>query len=367
MPTPTAAPSRPRAAGRARRGSLAGRLLAAAAALTAVHAGAPGPAFAQPPPCPDNRLANPGFEAGFGARGRMTEVVANGWTPWYATLPGIDGLNYPPVFAPAARHGPGGALDVAEGVWSQQLGTEHATHTGGLWQTVAVPSGSLVHVSAWAYAWASRGDDPRRSEPAGTYVLDVGLDPQGRGDPFAEGIAWTDPITVTDVWVPLALEAAVDGPAATLVLRGRPLQIVAHNVSRWDGACLRVAGAVGVPTDTPTPAPRPTRAPATLAPGAPTHTPNVATVAAMAAAFEAATARAADLATKAAAAEPPAAPGRVFRGLPDATAAPTTADFADTPPAGPTPADRLMDHIGLFALSLAALVGGLLIGLGRHP
>lgn len=345
------------------------RAQATAAAILALTTTLSGPraGAAQGLPCPDNLLANAGFDAGFTARGRITEVAANGWTPWYATLPGIDGLNYPPAFAPVARQSALGEIGVADGLWSQQLGTAQATHTAGLWQTVAVPPGSLVHASAWAYAWASRGDDPRRSEPPGTYALDIGIDPLGRGDPFADGIQWTVPITVTDVWVPLALDAAVDGPSATLILRGRPLQIIAHNVSRWDGACLRVTGAVGVPTGSPTPAPRPTRPPATLAPGAPTPTPGVATVAAMAVAFEAATARAADLATKAAgaaAADPGDASGRVFRGLPDATAAPMP-DPADLPARGPAPIDRLMDHIGLLALSLAALVGGLLIGLGR--
>ena len=64
-------------------------LLLPLTSATPAHAQAPGGPGLD---CPDNRLANPGFEAGFSAHGGPAELVGNGWAPWYAALPGVDVL-----------------------------------------------------------------------------------------------------------------------------------------------------------------------------------------------------------------------------------------------------------------------------------
>jgi len=345
--------------------------------------GAPQPARAQDgagpsAACPDNLLANPDFDGGFRGRGRIAEVVAVGWTSWYATLPGTDGINYPPDFAPRRRDRDG-APTVFGGRWSQELATQGATHEGGLWQRVAVPPGSQVRAVAWAYGWATDGDDPSRSEPPGTYALAIGIDPEGRGDPYAQGIVWTAPITVTDTWVPLSLDLPIEGSLVTLILRGQPLRILKHNVSRWDGACLTASGRPDASAEPPTPTARPTRTPRPPDPGAPTHTPNAATIEAMAMEIARATGRSDDLRTRVAliaatagAGDGPGAPGegaRVMRGIPGAAAEPPARERGDDSSlggeSGPSLAERVADHLGAIALALAAVVGGVLVGLRR--
>ncbi len=359
----------------------------------------PAPARAQPQApglsCPDNRLANPGFEAGFAARGRVAEVVGQGWTPWYETLPGTGGLNYPPDYRPA-RRGVGDAAAVHSGSWSQAMATEDATHTGGLWQQVAVPPGSELLAWVWAYAWATGGEDPARSEPPGTYALQLGIDPAGGTDPKSGGIVWTAPITVTDTWLPLSLTVPVHASAATLFLRGQALGNLAHNLSRWDSACLRVLGPIGQPTAEPSPTARPSRVPPTLAPGQPTPTPSAATAEAILADFARATARAVALEIKAAtraaggdggpaalgpqgpAASSGAAGSGVMLGMPgaDGVAGETAEALGGAGPDAGLPIDQtppplplravIADHAGILALGLAAFAGGLLLGLGRE-
>jgi hypothetical protein len=311
--------------------------------------------------CPDNLLKNPGFEAGFEGR-RPAEIVGRDWQPWYETLPGVDGLNYVPDYRPRWRWRDGAAT-VHSGLWSQELATHDATHTAGLWQRVDVPPDSLIDASVWAHAWATRGEDTGRSEPPGTYVLTMGLDPLGGEDPHAARITWTPPITVTDAWVPLHLALPVEGSTATLFLRGQPLQILRHNASRWDSACLRAVGPAGEPTLSPTPRPPATRTPR---PGDPTWTPSVPTLAAIATevafSLEATALSAQATATAGSAVGSEATMAVLAAQL--AARTPTAAAPAEDEPAIPLGA-RLADQMGLLLLVLAVFLVGLLVGLGR--
>jgi hypothetical protein len=76
------------------------------------------------------------------------------------------------------------------------------------------------------------------------------------------------PVTVTDLWLPLAVEAVAERDRATVFTRGDALRIQRHNTSRWDGLCLRVLGPAGEPTATATTLPWPTRTPLTPVPTA---------------------------------------------------------------------------------------------------
>lgn len=337
---------------------------------------APPPAFAASPrqvDCPGNLLSNPGFEAGFTARGRIAETVGNGWQAWYERFPGVDGINYVPDFTPRHRD-EGGPLAAHRGLWSQEMGTENATHTAGLWQRRPVPPGSVVLATGAAYAWASSGDEPSRSRPPGRYALALGLDPMGGADPTSASIRWTTPVTVTDAWVPLAIEAPVEGSAVTLFARGQPLERLRHNVSRWDSLCLRVLGPIGESTPTATPRPWPTRTPG---PDDPTPTretrpsPDPATASALEIGLKldllkTSTASARSLPTEAALSLPDLVATRAALDAPDAVPTPLSAE---------APEDRwrtaryaLEDHLGLIALAIASLVGGLLFGLSvRRP
>jgi hypothetical protein len=337
-----------------------------AALLAVAHApGMVGSARAQPAEtCPGNLLVNGGFESGFSARGRPAEVVANGWTAWYATLPGVGGLNYAPDYTPARRDDPPPA-PVAAGLWSQRQSTQAATHTGGLWQRLALEPGSEVVASVLANAWATDAQDPGRSRPYGTYRLQLGIDPLGGTDAGAASVVWTEPITLTDTWVPLALRVGVDGPAATFFTRGAASRPLVRNVVRWDEACLQVVGRLGEPSATPSPSPPPTRP---LPLGSPTATPDLAAARLIVGAL---------LARGQPTKLPEASPGA--RATLDALAT----RIAGGPAAGPTPAGPggedgeaapsaleqagwwLADHVGLLVLALAALVAGVVLALRR--
>jgi hypothetical protein len=318
--------------------------------------------------CGGNLLVNPSFEAGFSGRGRIDEIVATGWTAWYERLPGVDGVNYVPNLVPRGRQDDGAGM-VIDGLWSQEMSTHGATHTAGLWQRVRVPRASIVSAFVSAYAWASDGDDPVRSAPPGTYIMALGLDPAGGQDPNAPTILWTQPISVTDVWVPLEITADVPGAAVTFFTRGQPLEKLRHNVSRWDGACLSVVGPIGQPTPTLTPRPWPTRTPR---PGDPTATPTTAPTddPATRAALE--VGLAVDAATEAA-----GEAGATGDGAPigDAGTSASSGDPSGDPSAGPGagPADdaavdrpALGDLAGVGVFALAALLGGVAFGLGRR-
>jgi hypothetical protein len=295
-------------------------------------------------------------------------LVANGWQAWYKTLPGVDGINYTPEFGPR-RRAAGDAFQPLAGLWSQEQSTAKATHTGGVWQRVNVPPDSALQASVWAFAHATNDLIAERSRPYGRYAVQVGIDPFGGADPALARVRWTEPITITDAWVPLGLEVPVSGGAVTFFTRGAALERLEYNAVRWDAACLRVLGPAGGPTATATPTVPPTRPPRFTP--TPTGTPDAATAAAV-------IARLVGLPT----ATPPegmagaratlAALATRIAGGPVATGAAPTAP-ATNPADGATALAAglgwlwtgLMDHVGLVFLGLAAFVGGLWLAAGR--
>ncbi|MCB0217348.1 MAG: hypothetical protein KDH92_11965, partial [Chloroflexi bacterium] len=215
-------------------------------------------------PCPGNLLVNPGFEAGFSARGFASRTLALGWLAWQ------DPGSGEPVLSPAARFRDGDPAAMA-GAWSQRVEGLGPLQAGGLWQTVPVPPGERVLGQAWALAWQGRDADRQRTRSSGAYALGIGIDPRGGSDPDAAGIVWTTPVTVTDGWLPLFVATTAESTAVSLFLRGQPLSPGA-NEARWDEACLRLADAPLPPPPTRTPEPRPTPE---LAAGAPSATPEL--------------------------------------------------------------------------------------------
>ncbi len=350
-------------------------IVGATAALGIGHraAGVATAARPDPAPCPGNLLVNPGFEEGVQQGPRAEERVPIGWSPWFATVPGVDGLNYPPHFQPRrARAGDdeAGGRRVGLGVWSAEISTDDATHTGGLWQRVAVPAGSQILARAWVYAWATNGDKEAFSEPPGTYAYTLGIDPRGGEDPNGEAVSWTSPITITDAWQPLVVESVSERSVVTLFSRGQPLRILRHNVSRWDGMCLQVLGPAGEPTGTATRLPWPTLTPITPVPTV-TEDPAIAASRlqglALSVAVEA-TARAESLGeVPDPAATISAAATRIARGGVAATGADRGADDDPAASVEPTRAERalatLIDQSGWAAFALAALVGSWLFGI----
>jgi hypothetical protein len=313
----------------------------------------PGPLVAQGADCPGNLLANPGFEAGFGARGRLVEVVGLGWTAWYETVPGVDGINYAPDYQPRWAVEDGAGV-VHAGAWSQEMRTEDATHTAGLWQRVPVPAGSELQASIWSVAQPTGG--------TGGYAVQLGLDPGGGERPDSARVVWTAPITLTGAWLPLSVRATAAAPQVTLFARGLALDRRGQNAARWDDACLAVVAAEAA-------TPPPTRGPAESATPLPDEFVAflaTSTVEALAASLGA------DLATREPAATPldgdlgadaPSAPRLGFPESPATAAAPRPAGPAEAD--GPSVRDRLADSVGVVFLALALFAAAVGIGLRR--
>jgi hypothetical protein len=319
------------------------------------------------PACPDNLLVNPGFENGATGRGRVAEVVATGWQAWYKSLPGVGGINYVPDYWPQERSETG-PLRVLAGLWSMGQATVSSTHTAGLWQRVPVEPDTRVAVSANAYAWASDAADTGRSRPYGTYALALGVDPLGGTDPFAASVRWSPPITLTDVWVPLAVEVDSADTAVTIFTRGEALARREHNQSWWDMACVRVVGLAGEEPWTPTPSAPPTRPPR---PGTPSATPDAAAAAVIVARLQAQATSLpnAGAGSDAAAILPPVTDdGAMASGDPGSDLGPVSSDPSGLLPPEPTTLERfgiaVVDHLGLLALGLAAFLGGLFVAVG---
>jgi len=312
-------------------------------------------------PCPGNRLVNPGFEQGFAARGTVNRTVAHGWLDWH------DRAATPPQLLPLSRARDGEAA-VRAGAWSQAVRDLGRLQAGGLWQRIPVPSGERVSAHAWGRASFGRYGDFRDSEPAGSYLLTIGIDPRGGSDPAADGIAWTTPITFTDTWLPFFVETTAEASAVSLFLRGQPLD-ERSNEARWDEVCVRLADEPLPPVPTSTASPPPTRE---LEDGQPSATPDLATLEAHARTQARATGRAIDLqhrATEWAATPPALRQPRPVLGSGVTTGFSPSGAFPSTPtetsPARAPWWARVYDHAGLVALALAALAAGILTGLGR--
>jgi len=269
-----------------------------------------GPAAAVQADCPDNLLANPGFEGNtFKTENVGTSLSSNmveGWLPW--SVLGDATVNREVEYKVIDAAASGDSYRVYSGNQSQKFFTTWGTHTAGMYQRVRVPSGSRVVFSIWVQVysgerelrsggeyisdleWPKDSDDKRGP---GVYHASAGIDPQGNvpaafGAPPSDATVWSQSVTEFetrrktdagveyDAWVQLEVSTIAQGEWVTVYTRGMPEYAVKHNDSFWDEACL-VALAPPTPTprptDPPTPTPEATETPVPTATPAPTDTP----------------------------------------------------------------------------------------------
>jgi uncharacterized protein YraI len=212
-------------------------------------------------PCPGNLLANPSFEEG----SRKTEnlgtslssAVANGWFPWF--IRGDQRFNREPEFKVEDATRDPLRWRVHTGYFSQKFFTTWATHTAGVYQTVAVRPGSTVQFSAWVQVYTGEADgwdgEKFLSDPKapGNYRASIGIDPFGNtppgvGAPPPDTVVWSEPIMTYDVWTQLSIQAIAQAGYVTVYTRGQPEFSVKHNDSFWDTACVTVGG-VAIPAN----------------------------------------------------------------------------------------------------------------------
>jgi hypothetical protein len=334
-------------------------IAASLALLATTGFGQPARAQSLDLPCPGNRLKNPGFEHGFSARGGLARSLAEGWTDWSGR--GVERPRFEPLSLRSA-----GAEWIQSGLWSQGQRGLGPTESGGLWQRVEVGEGERVLAHAWGRSWANAREREPASSPPGSYALSMGLDPQGGIDAESESLRWTAAISVTDSWLPLYIEAEAEAAQVTIFLRGMPLAPI-HNLAAWDAVCLRLADDTAPAAAAPaTPFP-PTP---TTGPGTPSPTPDLIWLQEWARGRVAATERALSLQAKATEwairPSPVPAPQLGDGGATTGALDRLPQDLRASGPARLSLWARAYDSMGRIALALAALVLGLLVGLGNR-
>ncbi len=246
--------------------------------------------------CPDNLLANGGFEGerykteGLGTS--LSSSVGDGWVPW--SVLGDATYNREVEYKVVDRYEvPDGTYRILSGNRTQKFFTTWGSHTAGMYQRVAVPAGSQVTFSIYVQIYT--GEDEVLSngrfisdlDQSGNYRASVGIDPYGDtpagfGAPPSENTVWSAVVTEDDTrttdangyaiddWALLTVTTIAQGPYVTVFTRGMPEYAVKHNDSYWDDACLVVSTP---PTATPLPTNTPTETPSVTATPLPTETP----------------------------------------------------------------------------------------------
>ncbi len=179
------------------------------------------------------------------------------WTPW-CIVDEESGWDHPEVHLRSREQFP---ERVCEGERSAMLFTFFRRHDAGFQQTLRVPAGTLIRLTARAHAWSNHldgehPDDPRWSEGAGygagflsaglapndewaNFTFWVGIDPTGGNDPLSDSVVWGHGAHIYNEFadVPPVEVMAGDSPI-TVFLRSRTAYPFKHNDAYWDDAHL---------------------------------------------------------------------------------------------------------------------------------
>lgn len=209
-----------------------------------------------------NLLNSPGFEAPAGGSGTDPS-----WARWHEEDCDRDAPNYDFVCRPDWSVESNPAL-VHSGGQSQHVGVYYTPWHGGVMQTIGVPAGSRIRLSAWGRVRASQDQYPAPSDPGVDARLQVGIDPNGGGI-WYQNVTWSGTINPHDAWQPVSVEVTVGATGQVTVFLSANFRGYSRtHLDVWfDDASLEVL----VPP-TPTPAPLPTSPPVTNTP-LPTPTP----------------------------------------------------------------------------------------------
>lgn len=109
--------------------------------------------------------------------------------------------------------------------------TTYSTHQFALGRQIQVKPGALIHFSARALAWSSKGDNIAKSEE-GSYRHRIGVDPFGGTDPNSPDVVWDAPapgMKVMDTWVDHVVDAAAQATRVTIWIWGDAEWPLKHN------------------------------------------------------------------------------------------------------------------------------------------
>ena len=173
------------------------RLLRSLLAIAVLLAGAAGfwpAATATAAPLAQGNLLNNGNMESFAGSG-----VATGWDPWWETIanPGNGSLNYSavPTWIQEGNH-----VFVESGSLSQHIGHSWDPWHAGIRQTISVPPGSTVHITAFGRVFASTPDFPAPSDTAVNAHMQIGAEPNGSIDWASGTVKWGGTASPHDTW-----------------------------------------------------------------------------------------------------------------------------------------------------------------------
>jgi LysM repeat protein len=241
--------------------------LAALLAVLGAAVAAPAPAAAGLP-AQANLLANGGLDS-FGGSG-----VATSWDPWWETIanPGTGSLDYvlPPEWSSETN-----PTFVHSGSASQHIGRTWDPWHGGIRQTVTVPPGSTLRISAQARAFANTDDHPAPSDSSVPVRMRIGAEPNGSIEWASGTVRWSGEVNPHNGWVPVTLDvtAGATGKVTIFLSANYRGHSRLHLDAWWDSVSATVIGAGAAATSTSAPAPAATAIPggaaATTAPNNP--------------------------------------------------------------------------------------------------
>lgn len=203
-----------------------------------------------------NLLANPGFEPPYEGG------VASYWHPWHEDS-GELCASKPEGWDFACKPGWGQEVDpnglgFTRGGSAQHIGAQYITWHAGVYQTVEVAPGTRLRFTAFGYSFASNDDPPAPSIQDRIPRMQVGIDPEGRGQWYANGVVWSAENNSLDSWQQLSVEATAgqSGKVTVFVSTNyRGYTPLLHMDTKWDNATLEAVAPPATPTFTPQPTP----------------------------------------------------------------------------------------------------------------
>jgi len=204
-----------------------------------------------------NLLTNPGFEGiglpvdnnlpNFGNWTRDTfngeqygEIFTpEGWVTWWE-----EGDYGRPECRPIPNEEPYNTEPhrIYQGYYAWMCFTFYHKQHAGVYQVVQdLEPGAMITGMAYAHAWSCNEDEPPLtcSGPEAFY-FQVGVEPDGGTDPFANTIIWSEPKYIYDVYQPTHPVTATVGEAGqvTFYLRAHGTLAVKQNAAFWDNPTL---------------------------------------------------------------------------------------------------------------------------------
>jgi hypothetical protein len=202
-------------------------------------------------------LANGGLDS-FDGSG-----LATSWSRWWEEVPnpGTGSLDYAgkPDWAP--ENNP----TFTQGGQSQHIGTTWNPWHAGIYQTITVPAGAQIHITAMGRVFANAKDFPAPSDVTDDARMQIGADPNGSTDWWTGNVQWSAAGNPHDTWQTFSLDVTAGPNGKVTIFLGANFKGESrfHQDTWWENATAQIVNIQ--PTAAPTNVP-PTAAPTSSAP-----------------------------------------------------------------------------------------------------